>query len=258
MLIAVEWWNSFDDFCNCFKSAVQLTDKHFVTHFVQYFSSLFTDDEGDRVKHISSKSRKSSQLDLYMRLGLLLGNQRCNNDPTSVSGRVESVAPVEPIYARPPLRPKNSQNQDSFAASFSSLTSFETQTHASTNTSPISTLTGTSSEAEVAAAAAALRTPPKPRTKTKTKKGYPRDCESAASLVSSASASASTSMSISMSVSGLSNGSSSPLSPRRNSAANSGQVEEEQQLKRKTCFRRSNRAGNKTSGGDSKSMLSLL
>lgn len=152
------------------------------------------------------------------------------------------------------------QGHDSSAASFSSLTSFETQTLASTNTSPVSTLTGTSSETE---AAAALRTTNKPKGKIKGKIKS-RDCDSAGSLVSistSASASTSMSMSMSVSVSGLSNGSSSPLTPRRHSVnasqTNNNQTNEDvnQFKNRRTCVRRSARAGNVKGSIDPKRKL---
>ncbi|XP_020294791.1 protein TANC2 isoform X2 [Pseudomyrmex gracilis] len=199
-------------------------------------SNKVTDDEGGCVKPLSSKTnRKSSQSDLYMRLGLLLGSGRGNTEtgPTS----------------RAPI-----QRNDSSAASFSSLTSFETQTQASTNTSPVSTLTGTSSEAE---AAAALRCPVKSKTKAKTKTKS-RDCDSSGSLASistSLSASTSMSMSMSVSVSGLSNGSSSPLTPRRHSVntAQGSQTDEFGQLKnRRSCTRRSARIGNVKGSVDTK------
>lgn len=191
------------------------------------------------MKPLSSKTRKSSQSDLYMRLGLLLGSNRAN-------ASVESSA----CPSRTPI-----QGHDSSAASFSSLTSFETQTLASTNTSPVSTLTGTSSEAE---AAAALRCPVKPKTKVKGKTKSCRDCDSAGSLASistSLSASTSMSMSMSVSVSGLSNGSSSPLVPRRHSvnATQVGQTDELGQLKnRRSCVRRSGRTGNAKGSMDAK------
>ncbi|KYN40810.1 Protein TANC2 [Trachymyrmex septentrionalis] len=196
-------------------------------------------DEGGCVKPLSSKTRKSSQSDLYMRLGLLLGSNRAN-------ASVESSA----CPSRIPI-----QGHDSSAASFSSLTSFETQTLASTNTSPVSTLTGTSSEAE---AAAALRCPVKPKTKVKGKTKSCRDCDSAGSLASistSLSASTSMSMSMSVSVSGLSNGSSSPLVPRRHSvnATQVGQTDELGQLKnRRSCVRRSGRTSNAKGSMDAK------
>lgn len=191
------------------------------------------------MKPLSSKPRKSSQSDLYMRLGLLLGSNRAN-------------ASVEPSAypSRTPIQGHES--------SFSSLTSFETQTLASTNTSPVSTLTGTSSEAE---AAAALRCSVKPKAKAKGKTKS-RDCDSAGSLASistSLSASTSMSMSMSVSVSGLSNGSSSPLAPRRHSVntAQAGQTDEFGHLKnRRSCARRSARTSNVKGPIDAKCNLS--
>jgi len=179
-----------------------------------------------------------------MRLGLLLGSNRAN-------ANVESSA----CPSRTPI-----QGHDSSAASFSSLTSFETQTLASTNTSPVSTLTGTSSEAE---AAAALRCSIKSKAKVKGKTKF-RDCDSAGSLASistSLSASTSMSMSMSVSVSGLSNGSSSPLAPRRHSvnAAQVSQTDELGQLKnRRFCTRRSARVGNAKSPTDTKRNICSL
>ncbi|XP_014467333.1 PREDICTED: protein TANC1 isoform X3 [Dinoponera quadriceps] len=193
-------------------------------------SSKIADDEGGCVKPLSSKTRKSSQSDLYMRLGLLLG-----------SGRANANAESDACSTRAPV-----QGHDSSAASFSSLTSFETQTLASTNTSPVSTLTGTSSEAE---AAAALRCPVKPKVKAKGKIKS-RNSDSAGSLASistSLSASTSMSMSMSVSVSGLSNGSSSPLTSRRHSVntTQTGQADEVGQFKnRRSCIRRSARTNN--------------
>ncbi|XP_014467329.1 PREDICTED: protein TANC2 isoform X2 [Dinoponera quadriceps] len=192
--------------------------------------SALSDDEGGCVKPLSSKTRKSSQSDLYMRLGLLLG-----------SGRANANAESDACSTRAPV-----QGHDSSAASFSSLTSFETQTLASTNTSPVSTLTGTSSEAE---AAAALRCPVKPKVKAKGKIKS-RNSDSAGSLASistSLSASTSMSMSMSVSVSGLSNGSSSPLTSRRHSVntTQTGQADEVGQFKnRRSCIRRSARTNN--------------
>ncbi|XP_039314116.1 protein TANC2 isoform X3 [Solenopsis invicta] len=192
-------------------------------------SNKVADDEGGCVKPLSSKIRKSSQSDLYMRLGLLLGSNRAN-------ASVESSA-----YSRASI-----QGHDSSVASFSSLTNFDTQTLASTNTSPVSTLTGTSSEAE---AAAALRCPVKPKIKAKEKTKF-RDCNSVGSLASistSLSASTSTSMSMSISVSGLSNSSSSPFVSRKHSvnATQVSQTDELGQLKNKRSFtRRSAKAGN--------------
>ncbi|XP_061941716.1 protein TANC2 isoform X5 [Apis cerana] len=206
--------------------------------------SALSDDEGGCVKPLSSKTRKSSQSDLHMRLGLLLGTNHTRAsssvDTTDLPG-VSNRSSAGACQSRVPI-----QGHDSSAASFSSLTSFETQTLASTNTSPVSTLTGTSSEAE---AAAALRCPIKPKTKVKGK-SKSRDCDSAGSLASistSVSASTSMSMSMSVSVSGLSNGSSSPLTPRRHSvnASQPGQSDELGQFKnRRSCARRSARTGN--------------
>ncbi|CAK9824589.1 Protein TANC2 [Anthophora retusa] len=211
-----------------------------------------TDDEGGCVKPLSSKTRKSSQSDLHMRLGLLLGSNHArtssNVDSTDLPG-APGRSSVGACQSRVPI-----QGHDSSAASFSSLTSFETQTLASTNTSPVSTLTGTSSEAE---AAAALRCPIKPKAKVKGK-SKSRDCDSAGSLASistSVSASTSMSMSMSVSVSGLSNGSSSPLTPRRHSvnASQPGQSDELGQFKnRRSCARRSARAGNVKGAVDTK------
>lgn len=139
---------------------------------------LFPDDEGGCVKPLSSKTRKSSQSDLYMRLGLLLGGNNVSHNTKGPSSRT---------------------CQDSF----SSLTSYETQTGVvSVNTSPVSTLTGTSSEAELAASK---------KLKSKGKKFTKRELDSAESLASISSMS----MSMSVSVSGLSNSSSSPLSSRK-------------------------------------------
>ncbi|XP_017764983.1 PREDICTED: protein TANC2 isoform X1 [Eufriesea mexicana] len=214
--------------------------------------SALSDDEGGCVKPLSSKTRKSSQSDLHMRLGLLLGTNHTRAsssvDTTDLPG-ASNRSSAGACQSRIPI-----QGHDSSAASFSSLTSFETQTLASTNTSPVSTLTGTSSEAE---AAAALRCPIKPKAKIKGK-CKSRDCDSAGSLASistSVSASTSMSMSMSVSVSGLSNGSSSPLTPRRHSvnASQPGQSDELGQFKnRRSCARRSARAGNVKGAVDTK------
>ena len=213
---------------------------------------LSSDDEGGCVKPLSSKTRKSSQSDLHMRLGLLLGSNHTRAsssvDTTDLPG-TSNRSSAGACQSRVPI-----QGHDSSAASFSSLTSFETQTLASTNTSPVSTLTGTSSEAEVAAAS---RCPIKPKSKVKGK-SKSRDCDSAGSLASistSVSASTSMSMSMSVSVSGLSNGSSSPLTPRRHSvnASQPGQSDELGQFKnRRSCARRSARAGNVKGAVDTK------
>ncbi|XP_031847478.1 zinc-RING finger and ankyrin repeat domain-containing protein rolling pebbles isoform X3 [Nomia melanderi] len=212
--------------------------------------SALSDDEGGCVKPLTSKTRKSSQSDLYMRLGLLLGSNHARANSSVDTSDLPGVSNRSgPGQSRVPI-----QGHDSSAASFSSLTSFETQTLASTNTSPVSTLTGTSSEAE---AAAALRCPIKPKSKAKGK-SKSRDCDSAGSLASistSVSASTSMSMSMSVSVSGLSNGSSSPLTPRRHSvnASQPGQSDEPGQFKnRRSCARRSARTGNVKGAVDAK------
>ncbi|XP_063983785.1 protein TANC2 isoform X2 [Diachasmimorpha longicaudata] len=191
-----------------------------------------TDDEGGSVKPLSSKNRKSSQSDLYMRLGLLLGSGHLRT-----SSGVDNTA--LPCSNRPPSssQPQQSDVMRCHETSLSSLTSYDQQTLASTNTSPVSTLTGTSSEAEVAGA---LRTPIKPKGKSKQKTKI-KDCDSAGSLASistSISASTSMSMSMSVSVSGLSNGSCSPLTPRKHSA----NPEDDSGLKnRRSCARKSGR-----------------
>ncbi|XP_012226066.1 protein TANC2 isoform X3 [Linepithema humile] len=195
-------------------------------------SNKVADDEGGCVKPLSSKTKKSSQSDLYMKLGLLLG-----------SGRANANAEPDTCSSQAPI-----QGHDSSAASFSSLTSFEAQMLTSTNTSPVSTLTGTSSEAD-----AALRCPVKPKIKAKSK-AKSRDCDSTSS-VASVSTSTSMSMSMSVSVSGLSNGSSSPLTPRRHSVntTQAGQTNDFGQLKnRRSCVRRSARTGNVKGSIDAK------
>ncbi|XP_012528978.2 protein TANC2 isoform X3 [Monomorium pharaonis] len=190
-------------------------------------------DEGGCVKSLSSKSKKSSQSDLYMRLGLLLGSNRAN--VSAESSMCPSRAPIQ---------------GHSSTVFFNSLTSFETQTMASTNTSPVSTLTGTSSEAEVAAA---LRCPIQPKIKAKEKT---KSCDSTGSLASistSLSASTSMSMSMSMSVSGLSNCSSSPFASRKHSCATLvGQTEFSHLKNKRTCARRSVKTGNIKSPFDAK------
>ncbi|XP_015109906.1 protein TANC2 isoform X2 [Diachasma alloeum] len=198
--------------------------------------SALSDDEGGSVKPLSSKNRKSSQSDLYMRLGLLLGSGHLRT-----SSGVDSTG--MPCSNRNPSssQPQRSDVTRCHETSFSSLTSYDQQTMASTNTSPVSTLTGTSSEAEVAAA---LRTPIKPKGKSKQKSKI-KDCDSAGSLASistSISASTSMSMSMSVSVSGLSNGSCSPLTPRKHST----NPEDDAGLKnRRSCARKSGRGSAK-------------
>ncbi|XP_074093654.1 zinc-RING finger and ankyrin repeat domain-containing protein rolling pebbles isoform X1 [Cotesia typhae] len=202
-----------------------------------------TDDEGGNVKPLSTKTRKSSQSDLYMRLGLLLGsnNLRTNSSVDTTDFPGTNRPPSASVCVRPATR-LEPRGHDT---SYSSLTSFDQQTMASTNTSPVSTLTGTSSEAEVAAA---LRTSSS-KTKGKSKIKGKRDCDSAGSLASistSISASTSMSMSMSVSVSGLSNGSSSsPLTSRRHSNVAHQELDDNTALnKRRSCARRSARNGN--------------
>lgn len=81
-------------------------------------NQIATDDEGGTIRPVC-QPRKSSQQDLYMRLGLLLGDNARRN------------------------KTHNSRSHDSV----SSLASLEANILASTNTSPVSTLTG-SSEAD--------------------------------------------------------------------------------------------------------------
>lgn len=73
-----------------------------------------SDDEGGNIRPVAQPPKKSSQQDLYMRLGLLLG------DSAKVGSRCSP------------------HSHDSI----SSLASLEATTLASTNTSPVSTLTG--------------------------------------------------------------------------------------------------------------------
>lgn len=89
-----------------------------------------SDDEGGTIKPVSH-GKKSSQNDLYMRLGLLLG------DNARRSTRVAQSPPRQPGSAAN----RSSHSHESYA-SFSSLASLEAHTLASTNTSPVSTLTG--------------------------------------------------------------------------------------------------------------------
>ncbi|RZF43708.1 hypothetical protein LSTR_LSTR015247, partial [Laodelphax striatellus] len=83
--------------------------------------NALSDDEGGTIRPvISQPPKKSSQSDLYMRLGLLLGDNARRGQP-------------------------HHRSRDSRASrshdSISSLASFEANTLASTNTSPVSTLT---------------------------------------------------------------------------------------------------------------------
>lgn len=89
------------------------------------------DDEGGSIRPVCN-TKKSSQNDLYMRLGLLLGDnaRRASRTAQSPTRRPGSVAPN-----------RISQSNES-CTSFSSLASLEAHTLASTNTSPVSTLTG--------------------------------------------------------------------------------------------------------------------
>ncbi|KAK0168005.1 hypothetical protein PV327_001848 [Microctonus hyperodae] len=197
--------------------------------------SVLTDDERESARQLPPKSRKSSQSDLYMRLGLLLGSGHLRTSPVGDTSDLPTAnCPLSSVSGCP--RPQT-RGRDT---PFSSLISLDQRTSASTNTSPVSTLTGTSSEAEVAAA---LRNPIKPKGKSKVK--GKRECDSAGSLASiSTSISASTSMSMSMSISGLSNGSSSPITSRRYSS-NVHQDQDEYGLKnRKSSARRSTRGTN--------------
>ncbi|KAK9710641.1 Ankyrin repeats (3 copies) [Popillia japonica] len=82
-------------------------------------NQLVSDDEGGSVKPISTKQTKSSENDMYMRLGLLLGDSARRNNK------------------RVPAR-----NHESC----SSLASYDTTAIMSNNTSPVSTLTGSSED----------------------------------------------------------------------------------------------------------------
>ncbi|KAK0089572.1 hypothetical protein PV325_006701 [Microctonus aethiopoides] len=197
------------------------------------------DDERESARQLPPKSRKSSQSDLYMRLGLLLGSGHLRTSPSGDTTDLPTAnCPLSSVSGCP--RPQTRLDPRGRDTPFSSLISLDQRTSASTNTSPVSTLTGTSSEAEVAAA---LRNPIKPKGKSKVK--GKRECDSAGSLASiSTSISASTSMSMSMSISGLSNGSSSPITSRRYSS-NVHQDQDDYGLKsRRSCARRSARGTN--------------
>nr|CAD7589249.1 unnamed protein product [Timema genevievae] len=90
--------------------------------------SALSDDEGGSIRPVGH-TKKSSQSDLYMRLGLLLGDN---------ARRASRSAALSP----PPRRPGSSTNHShGSCASFSSLASLEATTLTSTNTSPVSTLT---------------------------------------------------------------------------------------------------------------------
>jgi len=89
---------------------------------------IFADDEEAAIKPAVS-SKKSSQNDLYMRLGLLLGD----------SARRGSRTALSPLNrGQTNNRPSRSSHDNSAS---SSLASFD-PTIASNNTSPVSTLTG--------------------------------------------------------------------------------------------------------------------
>ncbi|CAG2057215.1 unnamed protein product, partial [Timema podura] len=104
------------------------------------------DDEGGSIRPVGH-TKKSSQSDLYMRLGLLLGDN---------ARRASRSAALSP----PPRRPGSSTNHShGSCASFSSLASLEATTLTSTNTSPVSTLTVGSSEADVHSHARTLKDP---------------------------------------------------------------------------------------------------
>lgn len=149
--------------------------------------NALSDDEGGTIRPVCPP-KKSSQSDLYMRLGLLLGDN-----------------------ARRGTRSRSANRSSHSHDSISSIASLEANTLASSNTSPVSTLTG-SSEAD---AHRALKEP---------------SSDSVGSL---------------MSMSGHSNCSSSPLS-RRHSVTTSqpGQVEELTAFRnRRQSIRRSARSG---------------
>lgn len=89
----------------------------FYFYFPKLSNSLIVDDEGGTVKPVTTK--KSSENDMYMRLGLLLGDG-----------------------ARRSKRGQPSRSHESCT----SLASYETTAMMSTNTSPVSTLTGSSED----------------------------------------------------------------------------------------------------------------
>lgn len=86
---------------------------------------FFSDDEGGGVKPAANPTRKSNQNDLYMRLGLLLGDG---------------------ARRRPNSRQPTHRTTPPGAESCSSLASCDTTAMMSTNTSPVSTLTGSSED----------------------------------------------------------------------------------------------------------------
>ncbi|CAB0004559.1 unnamed protein product [Nesidiocoris tenuis] len=80
--------------------------------------NALSDDEGGNIRPVAQPPKKSTQHDLYMRLGLLLGDgAKMSNSRSSGQNSHDSI---------------------------SSLASLEATTLASTNTSPVSTLTGSS------------------------------------------------------------------------------------------------------------------
>ncbi|XP_073997696.1 zinc-RING finger and ankyrin repeat domain-containing protein rolling pebbles isoform X4 [Rhodnius prolixus] len=154
-------------------------------------NQLASDDEGGTIKPVC-QPKKSSQQDLYMRLGLLLGENARRAGATATGVRNSA---------------RSSRSHDSI----SSLASLDANTLASTNTSPVSTLTG-SSEAD---AHRALKEP---------------SSDSVGSL---------------MSMSGQSNCSSSPLQRRHSlTTSHPGRLQELNAFKnRKQSIRRSARTG---------------
>lgn len=119
----------------------------------------------------AASGKKGSHMDLYMRLGLLLGEgARRNGSGNGVSSNGTTSARrspaatsnvikrgISPAAQSPPRRAgaATTANGSSFS---SSLASLEAHTLASTNTSPVSTLTG-SSEADVHSRGATLKDP---------------------------------------------------------------------------------------------------
>lgn len=90
-----------------------------------YNLAFLSDDEGGGVKPAANPTRKSNQNDLYMRLGLLLGDG---------------------ARRRPNSRHPTQRTTPPGAESCSSLASCDTTAMMSTNTSPVSTLTGSSED----------------------------------------------------------------------------------------------------------------
>ena len=106
------------------------------------FKTRFSEEEGlatklsigNSVEPPKSNGKHSGNSDLYMRLGLLLGNSR--------NERQQRSAPA----TRPASALQQIHQPDILING--SLANLENRTQASSNTSPVSTLTGTSSEAE--------------------------------------------------------------------------------------------------------------